>query len=635
MALLLAEQTDASGQSGAHQPLTRTGVRSPWMPAPLQGGAASIMRATLIVAVAAATTVGIPGAGGNFTLTGMVPRTPDLTRAPISTSIIVNQQPIPGASYLPTYPIAPRDTPAAQPDRINPVLPILGQQPIPGATSILGLALRDPDVTRPGFAATVQTPPVPIPGANYSLLNRPNLEASIQWPQVRLVAGQQPIPGASYTLIDVPNLEAPIQWPQAELLPGQMPIPGAITIPTSSPRDQEVATQDRLNPILLLSGQQPIPAAGLALGLALRDPDITRPGFAATVQTGQQPVPSSATIATYAPRDQVVVQQDRFNPILLVVGQQQIPGATSILGLALRDPDITRPGFAANIQPGQQPIPGPSVTLGTALRVPDVTRPGFAATILAGQQPIPGANYLSTYSIAPRDAPPIQWPITAIQVNQPPVPGAWLALGTALRVPDVTRPGFAASILTGQQPIPLAITIATYAPRDTVAVQPDRLNSLLLFVGAQPTPQAAALILSRPMVEAAMTWPAPRVMVGSQPTPLAVAIITQALRDEPTILARLLVQVNQPPIPGAISIVTRSILALQAPRATPVLPILNQPPIPVNVTIWIRAGLSPIVAPTAFVFGTVFGPGLLSSVQGATIGATVFSPGTTGRVDGS
>jgi len=427
-----------------------------------------------------------------------------------------------------------------------------------------------------------------------------------------------------------------------------------------------VATQDRLNPILLLSGQQPIPAAGLALGLALRDPDITRPGFAATVQTGQQPVPSSATIATYAPRDQVVVQQDRFNPILLVVGQQQIPGATSILGLALRDPDITRPGFAANIQPGQQPIPGPSVTLGTALRVPDVTRPGFAATILAGQQPIPGANYLSTYSIAPRDAPPIQWPITAIQVNQPPVPGAWLALGTALRVPDVTRPGFAASILTGQQPIPLAITIATYAPRDTVAVQPDRLNSLLLFVGAQPTPQAAALILSRPMVEAAMTWPAPRVMVGGQPTPLAVAIITQALRDEPTIFARLLVQlghqpipganyslisrpnvdppiqwpitaiqVNQPPVPGAISIVTRSILALQAPRATPVLPILNQPPIPVNVTIWIRAGLSPIVAPTAFVFGTVFGPGLLSSVQGATIGATVFSPGTTGRVDGS
>src|SRR5437868_6423919 len=137
--------------------LRKTGVRSPWLPAPLQESLERVRPALVVVAAMPALLF-----GGNVQVIGRLPRDEDTTRP--ARPVIVVQQPVPppGAFVWAPRPLDPGVV--AQPDRLSPLVPQVNQPPLPGASSIiLGMVPRIPN-TNPAARpmVVVADPPDPM-----------------------------------------------------------------------------------------------------------------------------------------------------------------------------------------------------------------------------------------------------------------------------------------------------------------------------------------------------------------------------------------------------------------------------------------------------------------------------------------
>jgi hypothetical protein len=118
MALLLAEQIDATGESAPHKLMTMAGSRKPWMPSPLGGDPDRIVRAAITVVVG----VSMLMPGANVWMprpidSGIAPPAEERTYPPLITT---QQPPWPQASAV--WLRSPKDTP----DRLAPLVISVG-----------------------------------------------------------------------------------------------------------------------------------------------------------------------------------------------------------------------------------------------------------------------------------------------------------------------------------------------------------------------------------------------------------------------------------------------------------------------------------------------------------------------------
>lgn len=290
MALLLAEQIDATGQSAPHKPLTLFGVRRPWMPSPLQGEPDRLVRGALTIAVAV--TLALPPAGMLW-----MPRpigegvvAPQERLAP--TTLHFGQQRTNQGWLWQSAPI--RDQPIAPADRLAPLTLTLtlGQQPTNTGYLALGRPVRDEDTTRPARPLLTLFGQQPVPGGLLSGLTWPHKDTPpIQWPVTKLLFGQQPINAGMVQFTSViPKDAPPIQWPITRLLFGQQPANlGRVSL-TVSIRDELIVAADRLAPTILLFGQQPMPAGQMLWLRSLNEPVVVADRLAPLIlQFGQQP----------------------------------------------------------------------------------------------------------------------------------------------------------------------------------------------------------------------------------------------------------------------------------------------------------------------------------------------------------
>lgn len=391
-----------------------------------------------------------------------------------------------------------------------------------------------------------------------------------------------------------------------------VPVPGAIVIQTYAPRDEVVVQPDHTWPIAPIVGQQPTPIASawrptpppgantdplrplliiadppdstlvqpsmLAIGRLSRPEDPQWPARPAAIATGQQPIPWSQTLATYAPRDTAVAPEVRLSPPLVI---QDTP-----------DPTLQQSAAA---------------WIGRLPRDEDTTRPARPAIVSVGAQPTPAAQALAIGIV--HDAPvipPDRLAFTTIISGATPLPSAPLAIVGAVKAAPTDRLAPTA-IRTGAQPLPLAQALATYAPRDQIAAPPDRLAPTQLISGRQPTPDAASITIG-------------------------------ALRRAPAErLAPTAVLVAQPPIPGAIGMAVGAVHATPTARVPQITPlVIGEPRVPLldRLAWWGTRPRDATQAAPVFRAATLRSPSGTGSARGPSASGDITSPNNDGTIEG-
>jgi hypothetical protein len=317
MALLLAEQIDATGESAPHKLLTMSGSRKPWMPAPLGGAPDRIVRAAITIVVGAS--IALPGASVWMPRpfdSGIAPPTEERTYPAL---ISVSQPPMPGASAI--WLRSPKDTPdrlapttisvgatyttAAQalisprlrntPDRLAPTITQVTQPPWPGATARLlpGARPVDPERLAP---LTIQVTQPPQTGALLTLLaGATRIEADAVRPLLTLLGATYQTPAQAIWLRSPKDeivVAADRTYPAmiGVLQPTQ---PGAIVTWLRSVKDEIAAQPDRLAPTLISIGATYYQRGSVWLPTSTRtDPDRLAP---LTIQRNSPP-PTAAIV---------------------------------------------------------------------------------------------------------------------------------------------------------------------------------------------------------------------------------------------------------------------------------------------------------------------------------------------------
>jgi hypothetical protein len=374
--------------------LRKTGIRAPWMPSPLDSGAAPPSDMLRPVVVIGALVPMLLLGGITKTVSGPRPL-PENTDPRRPTIVQVGQQPVPGAivwkpeaARLPnTDPLRPTlaqwppvpvpgaivwKPEAARLPNTDPLRPLIVAQDPPDATLALpsatwtGRLPRAEDTTRPARPAIVVGVPVPVPGA-------------IVW---------EPAPSH-----ETPGVQPDrVQQELAQVLRGQQPIPGALAQWTSRPAPPE-DVQWPARPATVKVGQVPVPSAVLWAPTPAHETPGAQPDRvaqeAAIVLRGQQPVPGASALVvgriTQTPTDPI-------RPAAVVVGQQPIPGArVAWVGVA-HDGDRLRATGPHTWAP-PPPVPGPSVLrVGAALQQPLFTAVFTTGTIIGPGQAAGGSG---------------------------------------------------------------------------------------------------------------------------------------------------------------------------------------------------------------------------------------------------
>lgn len=262
--------------------LRKSGVRAPWMPAPLPVADTNPPRRTSVV----------PGwqptpTGGVVWLRS-VRETPVVTntdpRRPVT--VISGWQPTPsnGALWL-RPPVTPPNT-----DPLRPLTLEIGQQPLPDSPTV--------------WLRSVRETPVP-----------PNTDPRRP---VSVLSGQQPVPLGVVLWLTVPK--PPNTDPLRPLVIeiGQQPTPSNSAIWLRPPVTPPNA--DPLRPLIVRLGWQPIPGNG-AIWLRTTRPPNTDPRRPILVRPGQQPLPGFGPVWLRSVRETPIV----FTPLpgnIAVVGAQ-------------------------------------------------------------------------------------------------------------------------------------------------------------------------------------------------------------------------------------------------------------------------------------------------------------------------
>lgn len=276
--------------------LQSSGVRRPWMPAPLRDGADRLARGVVIVAFAAA---------------------------------------LPGASVWQPWPI--KDAPVAPEESTRPASIQVAPQPLPNPIALFlrGGRATDPDRLAP-ISIVASSPPLPSASVLALRGGRPGDPDRLA--PVRSVVGQQPVPYSVTTLTPSGRPADPDRVFSPSIITSQPPIPGAVLRQIGSIR---ATPTDRLAPPLVTSGWQPSPQALVLWARSLKDApvvleDRVRP---LSVLIGPQPTPQAAMVRTAGGR---IGDPERALRSLLAQGWQPTPEVQSLRTLGGRTTDPAR-----------------------------------------------------------------------------------------------------------------------------------------------------------------------------------------------------------------------------------------------------------------------------------------------------
>lgn len=297
--------------------LKKSGIRQPWLPGPLLVAPQNIPLATKPIVPA-------PPISAFSGVTHWIgsPRLPEQTRAFAKAVVIV------GAMVLtPAQAWMPRPLDGNVPTSRPQAEILVGQQPVPQSNfTRLGMVPRTPDPTRPGQPIELVIGPQPIPQVNALLFRTVRNEPAPTLERLaftQILAGQQPTPQSVTLWLSSPDDEPSIQWPRLAITVGAQPYPQASVLLFKAIRDEVAPTVDRLAFTQIVTGQQPTPSARLTL--------LTRPLLEASIQwprillsVGQQVYPQASSVLLRAIRD---LGADRVRPLLMAVGQQPTPDA--------------------------------------------------------------------------------------------------------------------------------------------------------------------------------------------------------------------------------------------------------------------------------------------------------------------
>jgi hypothetical protein len=269
-------------------------------------------------------------------------------------------------------------------------------------------------------------------------------------------------------------------------------LPGPILSPDLNPLRATIVI-GAIVPALLLGGNtQPI-------GRLPRAEDPTGPSRPAALVQQPIPIPGANVAQTYAPRDTAIVQVDHTWPVPIVSGQQPLPGALAWAPFPARVPntDPLRPPILAQVAPDPTLAQSATLTIGRLTRPEDVNWPARPPSVQGPAVPIPGAVlWAGTPARLPDDAP-LRPPLL---IADPPdatlAQGSATPIGRLARSEDVQWPARPASVVMGAVPVPGAVCVLSYAPRDVVAL-PDRLALMQLIVTSPPIPSAQAVPVGR------------------------------------------------------------------------------------------------------------------------------------------
>lgn len=361
------------------------------------------------------------------------------------------------------------------------------------------------------------------------------------------------------------------------------------------PAPLQSATLDPLRGVVVATSQPPVPGAQLqVIGRLSRPEDVNWPARPAIVQVGAQPVPGATLWEPTPPKNA------NTDPLRPLAAQAKPPDATLMqsgiawLGRLSRDEDTSRPAR-------------PATAIGAPPQLPSAQVQAFAHPFDGGAQP-----------------PPDRLSPTTVAVGTTPTPlGQAQPVGAAHDTPLLRLA--ITSFQAGAQPSPAAQALATYAPRDQIAAQPDRLSPAQLVVGAVPQPlgqaQPIGMPRSTPNNRLAQT-----VVIGAAGLPLSGAVTwSGAPKDEDR--AGRTPQIARPELwpLGAIA------LTMPAPRDMPPpagrAPIIQAPrPLPPSSVL--AFATMPHMRP-AFVFlsaGSVHSPQRTGSAQSDATHAALSSP---------
>lgn len=290
--------------------LARTGIRQPWMPAPLQDAPARMVRAAVTIVVGAS--IALPGASV------WMPRPfrtdPDRL-APIT--VQTNTPAWPGARTVFLSGAA-----RTGPDRLAPLVLQVTQPPWPGALTLLTKGARTVEADtlraiRVLVGATYQTP------AQALWLRSPDDTPDRLAPLIVQV-NQPPQPGALFTLLaGATRIEADTSRPITQILGAVYQQPG-LALWLRSVKDEVAAQPDRLAPLVIVVGAQYYQRGNLWLPTSTRtDPERSYPAL--IVQATASFTPAQVTWLRSLRTD-----PERLARLLVAVGAQYPTDAITV-----------------------------------------------------------------------------------------------------------------------------------------------------------------------------------------------------------------------------------------------------------------------------------------------------------------
>lgn len=429
--------------------LRKTGIRTPWLPAPLQGGVDPLRQVLVIGALVPSLLL-----GGNAQAIGRPAPPEDVSRAARLAIVLSVPAPPPSAvSWLP--------------------------RPLPSGEVIVR-------------AAGVQTPAVPLPSANVwapASAREPNA----LWAARPLLVAQPPrAPAPSAVALSIGITHDGDRLPlRAGVYGPIVPVPPAAVWAPSLAREPN---SDLRRSIIIAAPWPPIPLAVAQPVGAIRSTPGDRPISWCAVQTFAFP-PSAIALTLSAPRDEVAGQPGCPALIQVIAARAAWPAAAPVfVGHVVAPPtDRLAP---TSVVGGGRAYPDASVVLLPALRA--VAQDHLAPTITIVLPALPSDAIVIALS-APRAESNDRLALTQVVRQAWAFPGA-----TALSAIGISRSegGLPARVyvVVAASPPSQSITSILRAPRDTPLAQPDRVTSLIVVRAAPPLPSAIAILLHAPFI---------------------------------------------------------------------------------------------------------------------------------------
>lgn len=235
--------------------LRKTGVRSAWLPGPLQGSIERVRPALVVAALAPAILL-----GGTTAWTGQPARVPNTTPPAAPARVVQQPVPVPGASVW--TPTPAHLTPVAKLATSGPA--VITPSPQPPAASFWAPRPLDPGVVAPQdklspVSVQVNQPPIPTAIARATAAPRDQVaQAPDRLAITQVVSGAQPQPGASPRTVGI--VHDGDRLSPTVIGSGQQPIPPAQALPIGSPRHTPF---HRPAPTRCATGAPPLPLASV------------------------------------------------------------------------------------------------------------------------------------------------------------------------------------------------------------------------------------------------------------------------------------------------------------------------------------------------------------------------------------